>query len=1079
MKSKTLFLYRILLISIAWCASMAVQAQFTHPGGVHSLDDLNRMREKVLAKESPWIDGWNLMIQDNKAQSTYTASPSVTVGGTDGTRQRAQRDATAAYYNILRWYITGDENHAKCAVRILNAWANTVNKVTNEELFQLSIMVMVQAAEITRLYSGWAQEDIAKFKNMCLNYFYPACRNFIGGCGSWSGWDGPANACILYISIFCEDRDKFNDAIEYYKNGAGGGAIMNMVCQPSGQVAEMGRDIPHAEIGPGSSAEFCQTAYNQGIDLFSYADNRLLTGYEYLCKYNLNHPVEWVPYNDCSNVNFYFIATNGSYRLSESPAYELIYNHYVVRKGLQAPYVSAFLKARGISAIGGEYTGYSGLTFTLDAAKSPYKDALPVPPVPTNVQAVAGVTNVTVSWTPPAGDMVNGAIIQRATSKDGAYTTVGTWINNTSTEYTDYTVTGGTTYYYRIAVKNNTGTSEYSSVVTATPRVDDHTLPTGWSMADIGTVATAGTATYGEGSNRSFMMKASGNSFGSSADACGYLCTQLTGDGSFTIRLADTKLSGSEADRVGIIMRESLASGSKMASIGLADKGFRIVWFAPRAYTNDKVSWTKGNSHTWAPTWFRLTRTGNVFKGYQSRDGVAWSEVSSTTINMGATYYAGIYAVAGSSTSGVVTTVYADSVTITGGGINLPATPANITATPLNSSKITLEWEASPEALSYIIRRALSADGTYVTLTDACNTTFFTDSGLTESTTYYYTIEAVNFVGTSASSAPIGVTTPSQTLPSAPKGVRLTPGNRNIVISWNAMDEVASYSVKRASEETGTYTEVGTSTSASYIDKSVSVGTTYYYKVAGINALGEGASSVAQSITLATAVKLQGSIIGTAGSYNDNPSFAKEAAMDGFMSTYFDATEANGVWVGLDLGETTRATLAQVRYAPRSGYAARMLHGRFQVANQPDFSDAITVGSITASPAIGSLTSLTTTCENYHRYMRYVAPDNGWGNVAEVEFWGHTQTVQPPSSLSESLYSAHINAFPNPFKEVITLSFESEAAEVTLFNNQGQKMHSGTYVPNATLNLGHLPAGLYFLEVKATEGVGVIKLIKE
>ena len=45
-----------------------------------------------------------------------------------GTRQRAQDDATAMYYNALRWYISGDESHAQCAVRIANAWSATVSE---------------------------------------------------------------------------------------------------------------------------------------------------------------------------------------------------------------------------------------------------------------------------------------------------------------------------------------------------------------------------------------------------------------------------------------------------------------------------------------------------------------------------------------------------------------------------------------------------------------------------------------------------------------------------------------------------------------------------------------------------------------------------------------------------------------------------------------------------------------------------------------------------------------------------------------------------------------------------------------
>jgi hypothetical protein len=80
---------------------------FVHPGGLHSQADLDRIRLKVAANEHPWIDGWNQFIKDPKAQGTYKARPAADMGS----RQRAQDDATAMYYNALRWYISGDTSY--------------------------------------------------------------------------------------------------------------------------------------------------------------------------------------------------------------------------------------------------------------------------------------------------------------------------------------------------------------------------------------------------------------------------------------------------------------------------------------------------------------------------------------------------------------------------------------------------------------------------------------------------------------------------------------------------------------------------------------------------------------------------------------------------------------------------------------------------------------------------------------------------------------------------------------------------------------------------------------------------------
>jgi len=94
---------------------------FMHPGGLHTMADLNRMKSEVAAGAHPWIDDWNVLITDPEAQNTYTASPQGDMGAN---RQRADADAHAAYLNAIRWYISGDTSYADCAVRILRpAWS--------------------------------------------------------------------------------------------------------------------------------------------------------------------------------------------------------------------------------------------------------------------------------------------------------------------------------------------------------------------------------------------------------------------------------------------------------------------------------------------------------------------------------------------------------------------------------------------------------------------------------------------------------------------------------------------------------------------------------------------------------------------------------------------------------------------------------------------------------------------------------------------------------------------------------------------------------------------------------------------
>lgn len=143
--------------------------------------------------------------------------------------------------------------------------------------------------------------------------------------------------------------------------------------------------------------------------------------------------------------------------------------------------------------------------------------------------------------------------------------------------------------------------------------------------------------------------------------------------------------------------------------------------------------------------------------------------------------------------------------------------------------------------------------------------------------------------------------------------------------------------------------------------------------------------------------QLGGTIIGTAGSYNNGSTVTKEAAMDGDMTSFFDAPTGSGAWVGLDLGSNACARLSKVRYCPRpengsSNYASRVVGGKFQGANAADFSDAVDLFTVASSPATATLTTQEIANSGTFRYVRYLSPANGSCNVAELEFYRDQNT---------------------------------------------------------------------------------------
>ncbi|WP_281888242.1 cellulase family glycosylhydrolase [Paenibacillus sp. YYML68] len=84
-----------------------------------------------------------------------------------------------------------------------------------------------------------------------------------------------------------------------------------------------------------------------------------------------------------------------------------------------------------------------------------------------------------------------------------------------------------------------------------------------------------------------------------------------------------------------------------------------------------------------------------------------------------------------------------------------PAAPTGVSAAAGNG-QATLTWQASIGATSYQVKRAVTSGGPYTTIGTVTGTSF-TNTGLTNGTTYYYVVSAVNSAGVSANSSEVSV----------------------------------------------------------------------------------------------------------------------------------------------------------------------------------------------------------------------------------------------------------------------------------------------------------------------------------
>ncbi|MGK5693694.1 alginate lyase family protein [Streptomyces sp. URMC 128] len=359
----------------------AAPATFTHPGMLHNWGDINRAKVRVAAGDDPWLSGWNRLTANSHSQSTWTARPQDVVYRGSGTPENYSllyNDIAAAYQNALRWQIAGTAANGDCAVRILNAWANTLTSIQGTaDRFLAAGIYGWQFANAAELMRGYAGFDLNKFKQMMLNVFYPLNNSFLTNHNDacitnyWANWDLCNMASVMAIGILCDDGAKYDQAVNYFKSGGGNGQIQRAVpfLYPNvegydlGQWQESGRDQGHTVMGMGQMGAVCEMAWNQGDDLYSYDGRRFMKAAQYVAKYNLNMDVPFTTYTwgsgqTCSQQSQTVISSTS--RGQVRPVWAMLHYHYGRRLLLDDKYIAQMCFSVAPEGGGGDYGTTSG-----------------------------------------------------------------------------------------------------------------------------------------------------------------------------------------------------------------------------------------------------------------------------------------------------------------------------------------------------------------------------------------------------------------------------------------------------------------------------------------------------------------------------------------------------------------------------------------------------------------------------------------------------------------------------------------------------------------------------------------------
>jgi len=177
---------------------------------------------------------------------------------------------------------------------------------------------------------------------------------------------------------------------------------------------------------------------------------------------------------------------------------------------------------------------------------------------------------------------------------------------------------------------------------------------------------------------------------------------------------------------------------------------------------------------------------------------------------------------------------------VAGVGVVLSA-PTNLTATG-GVASATLNWNGVTGAIGYNVSSSLTSGGPYTLVVTNVSGTNYVNTNIVSGTTYYYVVTALNTNGESmnspeASAVPTGA-------PPIPTGLGANPDNTVVHLGWTASAGATGYNVLRSLTSGIGYVTVATNwSSITYDDTGLTNGTTYYYVVESVNALGHSANS--------------------------------------------------------------------------------------------------------------------------------------------------------------------------------------------------------------------------------------------
>lgn len=250
------------------------------------------------------------------------------------------------------------------------------------------------------------------------------------------------------------------------------------------------------------------------------------------------------------------------------------------------------------------------------------------------------------------------------------------------------------------------------------------------------------------------------------------------------------------------------------------------------------------------PYWARITRSGNLFTGEVSPDGVTWTLIGQTSVaGMPTTVNWGFFqCVDGYSLQRAVFSDIAFST------LTAPAPPGQLSVERILPG-VSLSWaDDSNNETGFLIERGISGSGSFSALTTVGGgQTSYTDQTAEPGSSYDYQVRAVNGAG---SSAPSNVATAGPlAIPNPPDELVWNPSTLSgVEISWSPSPGglAAEYFIERMAEGSGVYTQVAAvgAGTLNWTDTTALSDTGYQYRIQSSNPA--GSSPYSSTVSVAT-----------------------------------------------------------------------------------------------------------------------------------------------------------------------------------------------------------------------------------